>query len=248
VLTIRTPREYDRAVIQVQDTGRGIEPEMLDRVFDTFFQCRREQSGLGLGLTLVKRLVSLHQGDVEATSAGADQGSTFSVTLPLSDAPTTAVAQAQPQSHSDSPLEIVLVEDNDDIRNGMAALLSALGHRVSTASSGEDGLGLLRKGRPDVALVDIALPKLSGYDLAKQVRAREGDEQPYLVAMTGFGQAHDRERALAAGFDEHLVKPVSSEMLREILSRIEPRVTHPPRALPDKPPVDTSDRSSSTGL
>lgn len=214
------------AVVQVRDSGRGIPEEMLPRIFDLFTQVSpsidRAQGGLGLGLTLVRRLVEMHGGQVTAYSEGLGRGSEFTVRLPL----------VRPGAHSASPSEsssdslpatgkrVLIVEDNVDSRETLRDLLQLWGHEVDVAPDGAAGLAALVSHPPDVALVDIGLPGLSGYDLSRQIRAEGIAETVRLVALTGYGQPEDRRRALEAGFDDHLVKPLDPEKLRHILNEV----------------------------
>ncbi len=203
--------------ISVQDNGRGMGPEALDTVFDMFVQERRGGGGLGIGLTLVKRLMELHLGSVHAYSAGVGCGATFTVTIPLEETEDEA-PPASEGPHMSSPLHIVLVEDNSDIRDTMRALLEAWGHHVEEASTGPQGVDLILRTRPSVALVDVGLPGLDGCGVAERVRATLDGNQVRLVAMTGYGQDTDRRRVRDAGFDAHLVKPASAHELRRLLS------------------------------
>jgi len=212
--------------IVVSDNGRGISAELLPRVFDVFVQenTNGAGNGLGLGLTVVKRLVTMHRGTVTAASPGPGQGSTFTITLPLeaSDAfeplPPAGAKEAAPAAApaNPKPLSVVLVEDNEDIRDSMRELLTELGHDVHDARDGEAGADLILRLAPDLAIVDVGLPLLDGYQVATRVRQQLGPERVRLVAMTGFGQASDRRRALEAGFDAHLVKPADVNALIEV--------------------------------
>ena len=214
------------AEVRVTDTGRGINPDVLPRIFDMFVQERNGGGGLGLGLMLVKRLVELHGGTVDARSDGAGKGSEFIVRLPLvSPVPLTDAAMPVVVScskgdgpGSSRPLRLALVDDNADIRETMAELLSICGHEVALAEDGATGVELILNMRPDVALVDIGLPKLDGYQVAEKVRSSLGSQRLRMVAMTGFGQEEDRRRALGAGFDAHLVKPADLDDLLQILA------------------------------
>ena len=211
--------------IQVSDNGRGIAVDRLPRVFDIFVQENPAGSapgnGLGLGLTIVKRLVEMHDGRVAAASQGVGTGSTFTITLPVDSigvsTPDDNASTASRRTTS-RPLSIVLVEDNDDIRESMSELLSSLGHSVQAADDGATGAELIVKVSPDVAIVDVGLPSLDGYQVAAHVRNALGPESVRLVAMTGYGQDTDRQRARAAGFDEHLVKPADVNTLIDLLS------------------------------
>ena len=211
----------NQVVVRVADNGRGIEPELLERIFDMFVQKREGGPGLGLGLTLVRRLVEMHGGTVAARSAGVGQGAEFEVRLPVGD---TVVARAEtgpiePASRGPArALRIVIIDDNEDIREMAGAILRHLGHEVQVAANGADGLALVLRETPDVVLVDIGMPGMDGYQVARKVRSSLPDGAPRLVAMTGFGQAQDRERAFEAGFHAHLVKPTTQERLLRVLS------------------------------
>ncbi|HEV8631337.1 MAG TPA: response regulator [Thermoanaerobaculia bacterium] len=218
-------RDGKHAVLRIADNGRGIAPHMLDRIFDMFVQERDGGGGLGLGLTLVHRLVQLHGGMVRAYSEGVGRGSEFIVRLPLMDeqtarikAPAALLPEEVPVEPAPGrPLRIVVVEDQDDVREALKALLEGWGHRVEAAPDGERGVEQILAGRPDVALVDIAMPGLDGYSVARRVRAELAGESPRLVALTGFGREEDRERARRAGFDSHLTKPAGPQELRRVL-------------------------------
>jgi len=217
------PAEGELA-IHVRDNGVGIAAEMLPRVFEIFVQAEptsgRATGGLGLGLTLVKSLVELHEGQVEARSPGLGQGSEFIIRLPLppqSPAPRSATQRSARALAKLPPLDILLIEDNPDIRSSMRDLLELNGHRVEEAEDGERGIELAMARRPTVALVDIGLPGMDGYGVAQALRQRCNGSCPRLVALTGYGNAEATERALAAGFDAHLTKPVSFEDLSKVL-------------------------------
>lgn len=216
-LTVRTLN--DQALVSVRDDGIGIAQEALQRVFEPFMQVDhsldRSQGGLGLGLSLVRRLVEMHGGAVSANSAGLGKGSEFVVRLPR------IAASADPQPvESERPSTIrrrvLLVEDGDDTRRVMQRLLHIWGHAVETARDGPEGVRKALELHPEVALIDIGLPGLSGYEVARQIRAQCQDSI-YLIALTGYGQAEDRERTAAAGFDLHLVKPVEPALLQQAL-------------------------------
>jgi signal transduction histidine kinase len=212
-------RDGDEVVIRVIDNGRGIPLELSDRIFDVFFQKLPGAGGLGLGLTLVRRLVELHGGTVSARSEGEGKGSEFEVRLPAP--PDLVVSERTP---SDRPpldlraLRVVVIEDNADIRDMLRTLLELHGCQVRVADNGADGVELVLSAQPDVALVDIAMPELDGYSVARRVSAALGDVRPRLVAMTGYGQDSDRRRSQEAGFDAHLVKPVTQEALLRALA------------------------------
>ncbi|MDQ3265755.1 MAG: response regulator [Myxococcota bacterium] len=209
-------------VISVKDSGIGIAPEMLPRVFDLFVQVAptsgRATGGLGLGLTLVKSLVEMHDGHVEAHSDGLGRGSEFLIRLPLPpQAPATATERSTAAIRKLPPLDILLIEDNPDIRSSLRDLLELNGHRVEEAQSGERGVELALQSRPTIALVDIGLPGMDGYGVAEALRQRADGHCPRLVALTGYGNAEATERVKAAGFDAHLVKPISFSDLSKVL-------------------------------
>jgi CheY-like chemotaxis protein len=211
-----------QARIVVRDDGVGIGAEMLPRVFDLFTQVEstldRAQGGMGIGLTLVRSLVELHHGRVEAASAGLGQGSTFTVYLPTCLAHQTQQLPAhKPRSDAPKPAQhVLIVEDNADSRELLRMGLSRRGHRVSASADGIAGVEAALKERPQAMLVDIGLPGLDGYGVARRVRSALG-RSIYLVALTGYGQPEDRVRALDAGFDVHLTKPVDVSELEDLL-------------------------------
>jgi PAS domain S-box-containing protein len=221
-VTVTTERVGAAAVLRVRDTGRGIPPDVLARVFELFVQepqaLDRSRGGLGLGLALVKRLVELHGGSVSASSAGVGQGSEFVVRLPGLALPAD---DRRPMSETcagaPSPRRVLVVEDSDDARESLRLLLEQAGHVVETSEDGPDGLAKLSAFRPDVALIDLGLPGLDGYTLARLARGRPETRGIRLVALTGYGQAEDQRRALAAGFDVHLTKPVDVPALEAVL-------------------------------
>jgi PAS domain S-box-containing protein len=204
--------------LSVRDNGVGITPELLPRVFDLFSQANqtidRSEGGLGIGLALVRRIVELHQGRVEAFSAGAGMGSEFVVRLPLFDE-TSMESEAPNETVSIRPKKILVVDDNQDAAESLAALLRLDGHEVATAFSGPEALTAVRLLKPEVVLLDIGLPGMNGYEVAQ--RLREVGSPARLIALTGYGQPEDRERARQAGFHEHLVKPVDSTGLAGVL-------------------------------
>jgi two-component system CheB/CheR fusion protein len=215
-------REGGEAVVRVRDTGMGIRPEMLEKVFELFVQAddslHRTSSGLGVGLTLVKSIAELHGGRVRASSAGPGRGSEFVVWLPLAAAAGRA-ADTPKAAPPDPPAKILIVEDNDDSRRMLETILKLEGHEVRAARDGEEGLAAIHRDPPTVALVDIGLPNLDGYELARRVRASENGKAVYLVALTGYGRGEDRKKVADAGFDEHLVKPLKRGDLEQVLTR-----------------------------
>jgi signal transduction histidine kinase/CheY-like chemotaxis protein len=210
-IRVRVGPEGDEAVLRVEDTGVGISPELLPRVFDLFTQGERgldrRHGGLGIGLTLVRRLVEMHGGRVEAHSPGG-RGSEFIVRLPRIASPVELPGSLATRDRAETRVRrrVLLVEDNADAREMVRAALELAGHEVHEAADGEAGLAAARALAPDIAIVDVGLPGLDGYEIARRLRL----EQPgvRLIALTGYGRVQDRERALMAGFDEHLVKPV----------------------------------------
>jgi signal transduction histidine kinase/ActR/RegA family two-component response regulator len=217
--------EGGEAVLRVKDNGVGIAPRMLPTVFDLFTQADetldRSQGGLGLGLTLVKRLVEKHGGSVTAESAGLGGGSTFTVRLPLIPAAQQA-AEAEPETSGARPRHVLIIEDSADGREPLRLLLELRGHRVDTAEDGRQGLEMALALRPDVAIVDIGLPLLTGYEVAERIRATPAGSRMFLVALTGYGQEEDRLRAKAAGFDAHLVKPLDFDEVGRLLQSRQP--------------------------
>jgi PAS domain S-box-containing protein len=222
-VVVRTAAEGGHAIVSVQDTGRGIEPELLPRVFDLFVQepqsLDRPRGGLGLGLAVVKQLVELHGGTVSAASAGAGRGSEFTVRLPAAvpEPPAAAAPDLRRAEARAGTRRVLVIEDNDDSREMLQMLLESAGHVVETSADGPSGLARLQAFKPDVALIDVGLPGLDGYAVARMARTRPDTSAIRLVALTGYGQAEDRARALAAGFDHHVTKPVDPFALEELV-------------------------------
>jgi signal transduction histidine kinase/ActR/RegA family two-component response regulator len=211
-------------VVRVADNGIGIAPEMLAGVFEMFAQAdqslERVHAGLGVGLTLARRLVELHGGTLAAISEGTGRGSQFVVRLPLAKTPalgaprlTTPTLNTAAAGH-----RVLLVDDNRDFANSLAVILRALGNEVRVVHDGEAALALVDRWRPEIGFLDIGLPRLNGYDLARALRARAATAHMMLVAITGWGQENDRQRAFAAGFDHHLVKPAEPARVIELLA------------------------------
>ncbi len=223
-ITISTEVDSGEAVIRVRDSGQGIPDDMIDSIFDTFVQFRPRGGGLGLGLTLVRRLVELHGGRVTAKSFGTDNGSEFVVRIPAADAVLSPAESTEaPSPPSGEPLDVVVIEDHEDIREMVTLLLTNQGHSVKAASTGSMGADLCMSTRPDAALVDIGLDDLDGYAVARRVCAELGPDAPYLIAMTGFGQEKDRKRAFEAGFKAHLIKPATADEIADVLARVPSR-------------------------
>jgi PAS domain S-box-containing protein len=234
-IEISLRRSGDEAVVRVRDNGTGISAEMLPRVFDLFAQAGRgldrAPSGLGIGLTVVRRLVELHGGRVEVHSEGVGRGAEFVVRLPaLAPRPERAAPSAPAPAPAPSRrARVMLVEDNRDAAESMQMLLELLGHEVHVAHDGAAALPLALVHRPDVMLVDIGLPGVDGYEVARRVRGEPSLASTVLVAVTGYGRAEDKQRAVAAGFDRHLTKPVEPDALRGLVAALPPdRSGRPP--------------------
>jgi signal transduction histidine kinase len=221
-IRVETRREAAEAILSVEDRGVGFEPAIANQLFAPFLQMNptlaRTGGGLGIGLTIVQRLAELHGGAVSAASDGPGKGARFVVRLPLATQPASAGAAPAPKPRARKRLQVVVIEDNQDIRTSLKTLLTLWGHEVRTASDGKSGIDLVFAAPPDVALVDIGLPGVSGYDVARRIRERWPARRVRLIAVTGYGQASDRERALAAGFDSHLLKPIPPETLERALA------------------------------
>ncbi|HEX7221343.1 MAG TPA: ATP-binding protein, partial [Burkholderiales bacterium] len=218
---LRVAREGTEALLEVSDNGRGIAPQDLERVFELFYQAdqgiERASGGLGIGLTLVRRLAELHGGRVSARSAGKDQGATFTVRFPALDAAQPPPAKAAARRAA-TPQTILIVEDHEDERDSLRALLEMQGHGVVAAPDGHAALELLQRVRPPVAIFDIGLPGMNGYELARAAR-RELNDRIFLIALTGYGARSDQQRSREAGFDVHLTKPVEADDLARVLER-----------------------------
>jgi signal transduction histidine kinase/ActR/RegA family two-component response regulator len=232
-VTVRVAADDHAAILEVADTGAGIPASLIDVVFDSFVQgdrgLDRSQGGLGLGLTLVKALVELHGGTVHAHSLGTGKGSAFTVRLARVPAPARPAQPRRRAPASGRALRILIVEDNEDAREMLRVQLTLAGHEVHDAADGPTGVAQARALAPDVALVDVGLPGVDGYEVARRIRASDAGRSLRLVAITGYGQAEDRQRALDAGFDTHLTKPVSPEQLFKVLADV---AATPPRRDP----------------
>jgi PAS domain S-box-containing protein len=233
LLTVVAEREGDLLVLRVRDTGIGLSPEMLPRVFDLFVQehqaLDRAQGGLGLGLAIVRVLVELHGGTVEAHSAGHGQGSELVVRLPALPAMEEEVERAEPgapaadreaEAAAGDGLRILIVDDNADAAELLATSVERMGHRAEVAHDGPQGLAAAARFHPEVALLDIGLPVMDGYELAGHLRALPGLAGVRLIAVSGYSQETDLERAAAAGFESYLVKPIRLERLAEVLAAL----------------------------
>ena len=221
-ITVTTARDGGDAVITVDDSGVGIPPDKLESIFDMFTQLDRagasSQGGLGIGLTLVRRLVQLHGGSVEARSAGAGKGSAFVVRVPIEDVPEVAAAEAA--SRPTHARRILVVDDNRDAAESLSMLLSITGHETTMAHDGGAASEYAERDRPDVVLLDIGLPTLSGYEVCRRIRQQPWGRQMFVIALTGWGQEEDRQKTREAGFDGHLVKPVAYDSLLRLLDSL----------------------------
>jgi len=212
--------------LSVSDNGIGIAPELLPRVFDLFTQAERSpdrsQGGLGLGLALVRSLTELHKGTVAADSGGPGHGSVFSVRLPrlaIANVDGSAIPRQQPAALPARPLRILLVDDNVDAADTLAAYLGGLGNEVEARHDARSALALLDAGLPDVCIFDIGLPEIDGYALARRVRSLPGGRACRLLALSGYGQDKDHDEARQVGFDQYFVKPVDTGRLAALLAQ-----------------------------
>jgi len=234
-IEVEASTEGAEAVVRVCDTGIGMRQEMLQRLFQPFAQERqaldRRRGGLGIGLALVRQLIELQSGRVEASSEGLGRGSTFTLKLPRAARPSPAAHEdAEPRRAAERPLRILIVEDNDDAREMLRTLLDLAGHETHAAPDGLEGLRLAAELKPQVALVDLGLPGLDGLQLAPRIRALPGGDAIELVALTGYGQTQDRQRTRAAGFDQHVVKPVDTDTLGKVLALAAQRSLRTPQS------------------
>lgn len=219
-IVLSAVKETDGVAICVKDNGIGIAPDALPVIFDLFTRAHRSaerpQGGLGIGLSLVRNLVELHGGTVEAKSAGVGEGSEFIVKLPLLKQSARAGQPLKTPHGRETLRRIVVIDDNVDAAESLAMLLRLKGHEVHVAYDGPAGVALAMKTLPDCVLVDIGLPGIDGYEVAKRLRAHDRDGM-LLIALTGYGQSEDRLRSEQAGFDHHLVKPVAQNVLEDLL-------------------------------
>jgi CheY-like chemotaxis protein len=211
----------------VRDSGIGIDPLQVPRVFDMFAQLKpaleRSRGGLGIGLSLSRALVEMHGGRIEASSAGVGEGSTFVIHLPIVHHAGDAVAPADTETAivgGRSGRRVLVVDDNADAASTLATMLSLHGFETRLAFGGKDGLRIAEEWQPDVAVIDIGMPQLNGYELCRLIREQPWGERMLMIACTGWGQNDDRERARAAGFDVHLVKPIKPDELVHVISGV----------------------------
>jgi two-component system, sensor histidine kinase len=223
-ITVEVRRDGETAEVSVADTGIGIHADELPRVFDMFSQLRRDaelpdRGGLGIGLALVRRLVELHGGTVTARSGGVGKGATFTVSLPLGRTPVGASPPPVrvPETAPERSKRVLVVDDNADAASSLALLLEGMGHEVCTAQDGEHALDAARAFRPQVIFMDIAMPRVDGLEAARRIREEEWGQDVVICALTGFGQADDRERSRDAGITLHLVKPIDPQDVEGVL-------------------------------
>ena len=226
-IDIVVERDNDDVALRVRDTGIGIPPSLLPKVFDLFVQgdrsLDRTAGGLGIGLTIVKRMVEMHGGSVTASSAGPGQGSEFVVRLPLVSAGGASIPSPAPQPRRGfygGGRRLLIVDDNRDFATSLSALLQEFGHDTRTAHDGETGVAMAREQVPDAVLLDIGLPGMNGYEVARRLRSSEALAGVTLVALSGYGQEEDRRRAREAGFDHYLVKPIDAAALVNIIDAL----------------------------
>ena len=204
--------------MRVRDDGMGITPELLPHIFDLFVQSTRSldraHGGLGIGLTLVHRLVKMHGGSVEARSGGLGRGSEFIVRLPMLSGPVAAPPPPPVHSTREAGRRMLIVDDNEDAATSMAMLQRRRGHETRTASTGPDAVAVAAEFAPEVVLLDIGLPGMDGFEVARRLRAMPALAGAFLVAMSGYGSDDDRATAREAGFDEYLIKPMDLDLLR----------------------------------
>jgi CheY-like chemotaxis protein len=220
-IDVSLERDGQWLAISVADNGVGMSPQIVPHVFNLFLQAERSLDrslgGLGIGLSVVKRLTELHGGTVEAHSAGERMGSTFVVRLPALDAPHSAPAGVPPTTAAHAARRILVVDDNRDAVDALAMMLKLGGNDVEIAYDGMTALATAQSFVPDAVVLDIGLPGIDGYEVARRLRARPETAHALIVAVTGYGQKEDRERSRAAGFDHHLVKPIESDALLMLL-------------------------------
>ena len=223
-ISVQVLTDAGEAVAHVRDTGIGIDPALLPKVFDLFVQgdtsLDRSKSGLGIGLALVQQVVAMHGGRVSADSAGGGRGSEFMVRLPLSIQEATTDTRPDPPARPAAAVNVLVVDDQPDLADCVALLVDTLGHRARAVYGGAEALAAGRAEVPDLMLVDIGMPGMTGYDLARQVRRDPSLSKVRLVALTGYGRDEDRARVLEAGFDQHVTKPVADAKLRDLLDGV----------------------------
>jgi CheY-like chemotaxis protein/anti-sigma regulatory factor (Ser/Thr protein kinase) len=224
-IALSAKRVGDDVEVTVKDNGAGIPQDKLDSIFDMFMQVdgtsEHSQGGLGIGLTLVKRLTEMHGGSIEARSAGEGQGSEFIVRLPVLNRPAVA-AQSGREVEAESPPQrrVLIVDDNRDSADSLAMLMEITGNKAYMAHDGVEAVAAIEKHRPEVVLLDIGLPGLDGHEVCRRVREQPWGKDIVIIALTGWGQDDDRRRSEEAGFNGHLVKPVDYDKLLELLASL----------------------------
>jgi CheY-like chemotaxis protein len=216
-------KSSDSVVIEVRDNGLGIDSAVQPHLFELFAQSTRDharaEGGLGIGLAVAKRLVELHNGRISLSSEGSGHGTVVTLHLPILRPPeTTSVSETSISGSAARPVRLLLVDDNKDALQALGMLLELEGHDVTVADNGGDAIRLMNDIRPEVAIIDVGMPGMDGFDVARAVRMNHGLDDVMLVALTGYASESDKSRALAAGFDYHLTKPLSPEKLQYILA------------------------------
>jgi PAS domain S-box-containing protein len=221
-IAVRVGPDGDVAVLEVADSGAGIAPDLVEKIFELFAQgertLERGLGGLGVGLTVSRKLVEMHGGTLAVASRGEGQGAVFTARFPAIEPPLRTEIRIAPLVAATHPRRILIIEDNDDARAMLSAALSSRGHEVHAAADGISGLRIAQSVQPEIALIDIGLPGIDGYEVARRLRAAHADETILLIAVTGYGQAEDRHRAFDAGFHAHLTKPVGMEDLTRVMT------------------------------
>lgn len=225
-ISLTAVRENGQIVVSIRDNGMGIPTDLSPKIFEMFTQAnhniQRQHGGLGIGLALVKRLVEMHEGEVSAGANPAGQGSEFLVKLPLMTIPNaneSSTSSSTDPTTGEAPLRILVVDDNRDSAETLSMLLELMGNEITVAYDGEQALALANEIKPDVMLLDIGLPKIDGYDVARRIRQEPWGSNPILVAITGWGQTEDKDLSRESGFDHHLVKPVDHDHLLKIIQK-----------------------------
>jgi CheY-like chemotaxis protein len=227
-LKLSVRKDYDDVLISIQDNGIGIDADLLTGIFELFVQAdtslERSSSGLGIGLTLVKTIVELHGGNVVATSAGIGEGSEFIVRLPtvknVVDASVGEIDAHRNNSLIGPSRRILIVDDNKDAADSLAQLLDIAGHDANVAYDGHECLSVVDKLNSEIVILDIGMPNLNGYDVARTLREKSRGKRMFLIALTGWGQDSDRQRSIDAGFDKHFVKPVDMRTLMSFVAQL----------------------------
>ena len=225
-ISLTAAHQDGHVVVSIRDNGMGIPSDLSPKIFDMFTQAdntsQRQHGGLGIGLALVKRLVEMHEGEVSAGANPAGEGSEFLVRLPLMIVPESndsSKPHSASQAPADTALRVLVVDDNRDSAETLSMLLELMGNEISVAYDGEQALAMANEIKPDVVLLDIGLPKMNGYEVARSIRQEQWGSNPILVAITGWGQTEDKELSRESGFDHHLVKPVDHDQLLKLIQK-----------------------------